>query len=193
MAENKETVERPYQDYYPAVDATWPKSRWRLLWTWAFDWSFKRKYQHPYKVSDEWGPGSHLPSLVRLNYGSHLYTRWVTAVDAKTTRAFYFHATKPSNSLGRIWERIHWTLFHNWAMNKNFSEQDRKGATQAYWPAAEHLSGTDAQTVMWRRLLLTARGLELAKLPGEASPSKPEPEANGAHPEAKGAAARGHW
>lgn len=163
MAEGGGRVERPYQEYYPGVDAKWPKHRWRLLWTWMFGWASKRKWRRPYQLSEEWGPGSHLPSMVRLNYGTHIYTRWVVPIDENSCRPFYFHATKPSNTVGRIYERIHWTLFHNWAMNRNFSEQDRKGAIEAYWPAPEHLSPTDAQTIFWRRLLLTARGLNLSQ------------------------------
>jgi len=188
MAEDKGPIDRPYQDYYPGVNARWPKSRWRLLWTWMFAWSFKRNYRNSYELSEEWGPGSHLPGLVRLNYGSHLYTRWAVPVEEQQTRLIYFHATRPSNWIGRMYERIHWKLFHNWAMNRNFSEQDRKGALEAYWPAPEHLSVTDSQTLMWRRLLLTARGLELARLPSE--PTQSEPGENGAE---KTPRAAGTW
>lgn len=168
MGEDRGPVRGPYQDYYPGIDAKWPKHQWRLLWTWMFDWSFKRKWRRPYKVSEEWGPGTHLPGMVRLNYGSHLYTRWAVPVEENSTRLFYFHATKPSNALGRIYERIHWTLFHNWAMNKNFSEQDRRGAIESYYDTGENLSVTDMQTIMWRRLVLTARGLNLPREAEEA-------------------------
>ena len=37
----------PYQMYYPGVDGVWPLHRWRLLWTWYFDWKAKRKGQDP--------------------------------------------------------------------------------------------------------------------------------------------------
>lgn len=188
MAEDRGGAKREYQDYYPGVDARWPKHRWRLMWTWMFDWSFKRKWQHPMQVSEEWGPGSHLPGMARLNYGSHLYTRWAVPIDENTTRLFYFHATKPSNALGRIYETLHWNLFHNWAMNRNFSEQDRKGAIEAYWPAPEHLSPTDGQTIFWRRLLLTARGIskpEHTQEPGVPAAGGDDRSRNGAHAEAE--------
>jgi hypothetical protein len=119
------------------LGAEWPHTRWRLLWTWAFTWLFKRKYCQPYKLSDEWGFGHHLPSLVRLHYGTHVYTRWVVPIDADTCRLFYFHATCPSNTLGRAYERVHFTLFHNRLTNKNFSEQDAPGAIDAYPDAPE--------------------------------------------------------
>lgn len=159
VAGDRDAADRPYQDYYPGVDAKWPKTKYRMLWTWIFDWSFKRKWRKPFKVSEEWGGGSHLPGFVRLNYGTHMYTRWAVPIDENNTRFFYFHSARPETKLGKLYEWAHWNLFHNWAMNRNFSEQDRKGALEAYWPAPEHLSLTDAQTIMWRRMLLTARGV----------------------------------
>ncbi|HLY67483.1 MAG TPA: aromatic ring-hydroxylating dioxygenase subunit alpha [Chloroflexota bacterium] len=157
--------DQPYQDYYPELGAKWPHHRWRLAWTWFFVWAYRRKMQRitPYQLSDEWGPGQHLPSIVRLNYQTHVYTRWVVPVEKNLTRLFYFHAAKRATKLGRLHERLHWTLFHNWAMNKNFSEQDSKGAIRSYWEEPENLAPTDAQTIAWRKMALEARGMPAAE------------------------------
>jgi phenylpropionate dioxygenase-like ring-hydroxylating dioxygenase large terminal subunit len=146
----------PYQDYYPLLGDKWPRHRWRLLWTWQFDWAQKRRYRQMYPLSEEWGGGYHLPSIIRLNYGTHVYTRWVVPVEPNRSRIFYFHAPKPSNALGRVYERLHWTLFHNWAMNKNFSEQDARLAIEAYYEAPQNLSPSDINMLAWRKLLATA-------------------------------------
>jgi hypothetical protein len=45
-------------------------------------------------------------------------------------------------------------------MDRNFSAQDAPAAVNAYYDRPEYLAPTDAQLVGWRRLLLSARGLE---------------------------------
>jgi len=117
--------------------------------------------------------------LFRLNYGTHMYTRWAVPVDENQTTMFYFHTTRPARWLNRVYEICHWHMFHNWAMNKNFSEQDARGAIEAYHDTEEYLSPTDMQTIEWRKLLLTARGLEL-----EVPPEFREPERKSHQPEA---------
>ena len=42
----------------------------------------------------------------------------------------------------------------------NFSHQDMPAARDAYYDRPEFLAPTDAQLASWRRLLLTARGME---------------------------------
>jgi phenylpropionate dioxygenase-like ring-hydroxylating dioxygenase large terminal subunit len=125
-------VKRPYQDYYPGVDAKWPQTRWRYLWTWFFDILEKRRFKRPYVLGEEWGVGEHLPGMFRQNYWSHVFTRWVVPIDEEHSRVVYFHSMKASNWLQRLWARL---LFHglrNWVMNRNFSEQDAKGSIRAY-------------------------------------------------------------
>jgi len=158
---------RPYQDFYPLLGAQWPKHRWRLLWTWFFEWAdqIRYKFRPPFQVSDEWGTGQHLPSVVRLNYGTHMYTRWAIPVSENETRMFYFHAARRGTWLGRLHERLQWTVFHNWAMNKNFSEQDSPGAIDLYYDRPERLSVSDQQTIEWRKLVLSAPELNLSKPP----------------------------
>lgn len=156
------TGDHPYQDYYPKLGAKWPHHRWRLLWTWFFDWTGKQKFRgkrKPYKLSEEWGPGQHLPSIVRINYGTHVYTRWVVPVADDLTRIYYFHAAKRPTWLGRLHEVLHWHVFHNWAMNRNFSEQDARGAIKAYFDAPENLVVSDMQAIAWRKMVLSARGI----------------------------------
>jgi phenylpropionate dioxygenase-like ring-hydroxylating dioxygenase large terminal subunit len=151
---------RPYQDYYPGLDAKWPQHRWRLLWTWMFTWAEKRRRLRPYELSEEWGPGHHLPSMFRQNYWTHVYTRWVVPVEENYSRIFYFHAAKPPTELGRVWERLHFRFIHNWLVHKNFSEQDSAGSIDAYHDTPEYMAPTDGQVVAWRKMLLTARGVE---------------------------------
>lgn len=153
---------RPYQDYYPGLDAKWPHHRWRLLWTWMFEWSEVRRTRRRYPLGDEWGPGQHLPSMFRQNYWTHIYTRWVVPIEAERSRIFYFHAAKPTSWLGRVYERLHFKFIHNWLVNKNFSEQDMRGAVEAYHDTPEYFAPSDAQTIAWRKFLLTARDYERA-------------------------------
>jgi nitrite reductase/ring-hydroxylating ferredoxin subunit len=158
---------RPYQDYYPLLGEKWPKHRWRLLWTWLFRWGdrVRARFRTPFQVSEEWGTGQHLPSIVRLNYGTHMYTRWAVPVSADETRMFYIHVARRPTALGRLHERLQWLLFHNWAMNKNFSEQDSPGAIDIYYDRPERLSVSDQQTIEWRKLILSAPELSLARPP----------------------------
>jgi len=155
-------AKRPYQDYYPLLGATWPKTKYRLAWTWIFDLNAKvrSRFRPAFSTSQEWGPGQHLPAAVRINYGTHMYTRCAVPVGEHVTRMFYFHSSKRSTLLGRLHEAIQWTAFHNWAMNKNFSEQDSPGAIDLYYDRRERLSLTDQQTIEWRKLVLSARGME---------------------------------
>lgn len=149
------------RQYYPGVDAKWPFHNYRRFWTWIFDWGEKRRLRRPYVLSEEWGPGQHLPGMFRQNYWTNVFTRWVVPVDENLSRLFYFHSAKPSNWIGRVYERVHFKLIRNWLMNKNFSEQDSKGAIKAYYDTPEHLSPSDVQTITWRKFLLTARGLQV--------------------------------
>src|SRR5262249_34543198 len=150
---------------YPLLGAKWPKYRWRLLWTWFFQLAdrVRSKFRAPFRVSEEWGTGQHLPSVVRLNYGTHMDTRWAIPVTEYETRMFYFHVARRPTWIGRLHERIQWWLFHNWAMNKNFSEQDSPGAIDLYYDRPERLSLSDQQTIEWRKLVLSSPELQLSK------------------------------
>ena len=168
---------RPYQEFYPLLGVQWPAHRWRLLWTWFFKLADKVRYKFrkPFQVSEEWGTGQHLPSVVRLNYGTHMYTRYAVPVAENETRMFYFHVARRATWLGRLHETIQWNLFHNWAMNKNFSEQDSPGAIDLYYDRPERLSVSDQQTIEWRKLVLSSPELQRGK--GKVTVAEPLPEA----------------
>jgi hypothetical protein len=161
LVRNTGLGDRTYQDYFPGLDAKWPRSRWRLLWAWFFD-IFRNAFRKlpRYKASEEWETGQHLPCMVRINYGTHMFTRWAVPIDAEHTRMFYLHTAERRSLFGRIYERVAFRLFHNWIMNKNFSGQDIPAARNAYYDKPEFLAPTDLQVISWRRMVVTARGLE---------------------------------
>jgi len=165
-------------EYYPGVEAKWPAHNYRRFWTWMFNWADKRRIKMHYPLSEEWGAGHHLPGMFRQNYGCKLFTRWIMPVTENRTRLWYFHATKPGNALGRLYERIHFTLWGNWTTNRNFSEQDSKGSVYAYHNTREHLSPWDVHTLMWRKLILSSPELRAARAAAEGEPapieSKPQ-------------------
>jgi len=94
-----------------------------------------------------------------------MYTRWAIPVRENETRMFYFHAARRGTWVGRVHEWLQWNLFHNWAMNKNFSEQDSPGAIDLYYDRPERPSVSDQQTIEWRKMVLSAPELNLRKPP----------------------------
>jgi phenylpropionate dioxygenase-like ring-hydroxylating dioxygenase large terminal subunit len=149
------------QDYFPGLDAHWPRHRLRLAWTWVFEAARKWFLSGPpFPVSEEWDTGQHLPCMVRINYRNYMWTRWAVPITETTTRMFYFHSALRPTALGRAWEWLSYHFFHHWVMDRNFSAQDAPAAIKAYYDRPEYLAPTDAQLVHWRRLLLTARGMD---------------------------------
>ena len=155
---------REYQDYFAGLDDKWPRHRWRLLWAWFFDY-FRAAYRKlpRFTASEEWETGQHLPCMVRINYGSHMFTRWAVPIDAEHTRMFYFHSAVRRSAMSRFLETAGFYLYHNIAMNKNFSGQDLPAAQKAYYDKPEFLAPSDTQVISWRRMVLTGRGLEEQK------------------------------
>ena len=149
------------QEYFPGLDAKWPRHRWRRSWTWLFD-ILRAPFMTgpPYRASDEWETGQHLPCMVRINYQNYMWTRWAVPVTEGVTRMFYFHTALRPTVLGRALEWCAYHFFHHWVMDRNFSAQDAPAAIHAYYDRAEYLAPTDAQLVQWRKLLLSARGME---------------------------------
>jgi nitrite reductase/ring-hydroxylating ferredoxin subunit len=159
--------------YYPALQDYWPKTEFRKLWLWIFrrdpgDWS-KLK---PFNGNDEWdmhvmvdgrrvrSGGHHLPTMFRFDFGTHMYTRCCVPVDEKTTRIVYYHSVRAPTALGRLWQALYYHAFYRWAMYVNFSEQDHRVMGPQRYDREEMLSATDAQVVAWRKLLLSARGMQ---------------------------------
>ena len=148
-------------DYFPGLGTRWPKNGVRRTWTWLFDLLRKPFDKLPqYRGSEDWGMGQHLPCMVRINYQTHMWTRWAVPIDEKTTRMFYFHTALRRTWWGRAYEWCAYHAFHHWVMDRNFSAQDAPAAIHAYYDRAEYLAPTDAQLVGWRRFLLSARGVE---------------------------------
>ncbi len=149
------------QDYFPGLGSKWPRRRWRMSWTWLFNVLRAPFMKLPaYHASEEWETGQHLPCMVRINYQTHMWTRWAVPIDENTTRMFYFHTALRRTALGRAYEWLAYHCFHHWVMDRNFSAQDAPAAIHAYYDRPEYLAPTDAQLVQWRKLLLTARGLD---------------------------------
>jgi nitrite reductase/ring-hydroxylating ferredoxin subunit len=148
------------QEYYPGLDAHWPKRRLRKSWVWLFNILRKPFDCLPrYRASEDWEMGQHLPCMVRINYHTYMWTRWAVPVDANTTRMFYVHTAVRKTPWGRAYEYLSYHLFHHWVMDRNFSAQDAPAAINAYYDRPEYLAPTDAQLVGWRRFLLGARGM----------------------------------
>ena len=177
---------RATRDYYPGVDAYWPKTQWRRLWLWAFRWRMTgRVEREPFHGDQEWGMytvvddrrvrcgGHHLPSTFRFDFGTFMYTRACVPVDERLTRVFYFQARRKRSRLGKLGAALHFYAFNNWALNSNFSSQDYRVMAPQRWDTPEKLSGTDAEVIAWRKLLLTARGMP--KLRDPLPPDDPEP------------------
>ena len=161
-AANAGTSQRPtqLQAEYPGL-GKWPKHMYRNWWKWAFKWAGKRRYSKPpTDTSEEWGGMiHHLPSFVRLDYHTHSYSRINIPIDAENTRQIYIHYTRHSNWFAKFREKIIFHTWHRWAMYSDFSVQDFRAAGPQRYDTREYLSSTDAHLVIWRRLLLKARGL----------------------------------
>jgi phenylpropionate dioxygenase-like ring-hydroxylating dioxygenase large terminal subunit len=149
------------QEYFPGLDANWPRHRYRRAWLWLVAILRKPFDLLPtYRASEAWEMGQHLPCMVRINYRTHMWTRWAVPIDEQNTRMFYFHTARRRSAIGRAYEWLAYHLFHHWVMDRSFSAQDAPAAIHAYYDRPEYLAPTDAQLVQWRKLLLSARGME---------------------------------
>jgi len=139
----------------------WPKHMYRSWWKWGFKWAGKRRYSGtPTDTSEEWGGMvHHLPAFVRLDYFTHSYSRINIPIDAGNTRQIYVHYTRHSNWFAKLREKVLFHVWHRWAMYTDFSTQDFRAAGPQRYDTREYLSSTDAHLVLWRRLLMKARGL----------------------------------
>ncbi len=149
------------KQYFPNLDATWPKHEWRNLWSWIAKPASWRKPPIMFKrdeFPEEWGSGHHLPSMYRGNRGNVFYTRSCVAIDENTSRQIYYKAARPGNWLGLVYEKLHWRLWGQ-RQQTNFSHQDIGVVMSQRYDTPEYLSATDIHQVFWRRLVMQARGM----------------------------------
>ena len=84
-----------------------------------------------------------------------LYTRQTVPVDEWLTRVWYHHYMLPKNSLHKAWIWFNYFTIGRWLSEYNFSQQDMSVMLHQSYDAPEKLSGTDAEVVQWRKLVVT--------------------------------------
>jgi hypothetical protein len=150
----------PYKMYYPRINAYWPLSSWRLMWTWATERMTARSRQQPKFETPEVWQGTRLPSMQRLSHWNCFYTRWCVPVDENLTRVIYFCSHRPRNKMEALYRMLTWP-WHNWERHFNFSDQDYDAMRTTRYQHPEYLSSTDSYLIMVRKLLTEhARGLK---------------------------------
>jgi hypothetical protein len=151
---------RVQQVVYPGINAKWPKHTWRNLWSWMFRLASWRHARKPdWDVVDEWSGGHHLPGMYRGDHKTDMYTRNAVPIDEKSSRQIYYKAIRPKSVMGWWYEKIHFHLYGRWMQVSNFSVQDFRVVGPQRYDTQEYLSATDAHQVVWRRLVLQARGM----------------------------------
>jgi len=93
--------------------------------------------------------------MFRAEFGWDLYTRMCVPVEEHLTRVWYYHCTRPKTALGRAWDRLVYAGLRRWIIEYNFSRQDEKVMLNQRYDTPEKLSGTDAEVIQWRRLVVT--------------------------------------
>ena len=93
--------------------------------------------------------------MFRAEFGWDLYTRMCVPVEEHLTRVWYYHCTRPKTALGRAWDRIIYAALRRWVIEYNFSRQDERVMLNQRYDTPEKLSGTDAEVIQWRRLVVT--------------------------------------
>ena len=156
----------PYQMYYPGVGGVWPLHRWRLMWTWFYDWKARRRGQSPGRLQpqqaeapdvNEWN-GTRLPGMSRTGGNARFFrsTRWAVPVEDNLTRMVYLnverYAHRPS-PVRRLWSTVTWP-YRNWELNFNFRNQDYDAEKYVQYSFPEYLSSTDSVVVAMRRLFV---------------------------------------
>ena len=152
--------------WYPGINAHWPKSTWRNLISWVFTFTQHGARQKNREWPDEWGGvgfGHHLPCLYRGVYKTHMYTRNSVPINEHSSRQIYFKTVWPKTRLGWLWEWFNFHVWYHWAQYENFSKQDFRAVAPQRYDTLEYLSATDSHQVLWRRLILRARGMMSAR------------------------------
>ena len=94
--------------------------------------------------------------MFRAEFGWDLYTRMCVPVEEHLTRVWYYHCTRPKNALARA-RGTGWPTrrVRRWIIEYNFSRQDERVMLNQRYDTPEKLSGTDAEVIQWRRLVVT--------------------------------------
>jgi phenylpropionate dioxygenase-like ring-hydroxylating dioxygenase large terminal subunit len=155
VAESNYLRKSPRQDLYPN-GWTWPKTDYRRFWTWLTKPLAERARRRiPPPRSVRWCGGHHLPGMFRTEFAWDLYTRMCVPVEENVTRVWYYHYLKPKTALGRAWQTLVYYGLHRWVVEHQFSRQDEKVMLNQRYDTPEKLSGTDAEVIQWRRLVVT--------------------------------------
>jgi hypothetical protein len=76
-------------------------------------------------------------------------------IEENLTRVWYYHCLRPKGALQRFWQRFLYGALHRWIIEYNFSRQDERVMLDQRYDTPEKLSGTDAEVIQWRRLVVT--------------------------------------
>ena len=89
------------------------------------------------------------------NISFGLYTRYTVPVEEWLTRVWYMHPVVATNKLKLAWYWfVYWT-WARWSCDYNFSQQDMSVMLNQRYDWPEKLSGTDAEVIQWRKLIVT--------------------------------------
>lgn len=147
-----------FQDTYTNLgNAKFPKTRTRLHLARVF--GFLRRHFRPksdWLVDDvEWAQGVHMPTMYRLDYQTHIYTREVTPIDEDNCAIFYYKTMYPRSRASRIWNEINYRIYYDWKQHRNFSGQDKRIVEKInYENPQERFSSSDAFPLAWRRMVI---------------------------------------
>jgi len=145
----------PQFDLYPD-GRRWPKTNYRRLWTWLFrPFAERGRRNIPPPRTARWCGGHHLPGMFRAEFAWDLYTRVCVPVEENLTRVWYYHYLRPKGALQRLWQQFLYGALHRWIIEYNFSRQDEAVMLGQRYDTPEKLSGTDAEVIQWRRLVVT--------------------------------------
>lgn len=158
----------------------WPKNLWRRRWNFLFaPFMWALRIQAPVlQDPQKWVSGHHLPGIFRASGANvaapkrpfritdpfrhrggaglfGLYTRQTVPVDEWLTRVWYHHSVVTRNRLQWLWAGFVYFTWGRWVSEYNFSQQDMSVMLNQVYDAPEKLSGTDAEVVQWRRLIVT--------------------------------------
>jgi phenylpropionate dioxygenase-like ring-hydroxylating dioxygenase large terminal subunit len=147
-----------FQDTYPGLGgAKFPRTRTRLYLARLF--GFLRRHFRPkadWLVDDvEWAQGVHMPTMFRLDYQTHIYTRAVTPIDEDNCAIYYYKTMYPRSARRRLWNEFNYRIYYDWKQHRNFSGQDKRIVEAInYENPKERFSSSDAFPLAWRRMVI---------------------------------------